>query len=121
MPSDNKPSKAPGEFFAELYDKWAIPVSDEPDAPMVTSLHDGLDWVQVHAPRSFFEELGRRVAAGDTQDVLKWLSVWGMARKEPDPSRCGAPTLTGSPCHCEKPCKYHRGQSARTARQQRRR
>lgn len=99
--------KTASEYFADLYDKWSIPISDEPGSEQVTSLHDGLDWVQVHAPRSFFEELARLVAEGDTAEMEKWLLVWAMARKDPDPHKCGAPTRNGHPCHHNRPCRHH--------------
>lgn len=97
------------DYFSQLYDKWAIPTSDEPGAPLVTSLHDGLDWVQVHAPRSFFQELADQVARGDMDDLEKWLMVWSTERKEPNPDLCGAPTKQGNPCHHNRPCRYHKG------------
>lgn len=97
----------PAEHFALLYDKWSIPITDEPGAPEVTSLHDGLDWVQVHAPRAFFAQLAEALEQGDTAEVEKWLLVWSMPRKEPDPARCGAPTRMGHPCHHTNPCRHH--------------
>ena len=99
--------KTSAEHFAALYDKWSIPLSADPDAEQVTALHDGLDWVQVHAPRSFFEELAQQVEAGDTDDLMKWLLVWSMPRMEPDPGKCGAPTRMGHPCHHDRPCRHH--------------
>lgn len=121
MASDKPPRKTAAEFFADLYDKWAIPVSDEPGAPLVTSLHDGADWVQVHAPRAFFEELAAKLEEGDTDDLHKWLHVWAMPRKEPNPDLCGAPTRQGSPCHYDKPCRHHGGGGGQEVREQRRR
>lgn len=100
-------NKRYADYLNDLYDSWAIAASDEPDAPMVTSLHDGLDWVQVHAPRAFFEKLAQQVAEGDLEELHTWLTVWAMARKEPDPTRCGKPTKLGNPCHTVKPCRHH--------------
>lgn len=99
--------RTPAEYFADLYDRWSIPLGDEPGADQVTSLHDGLDWVQVHAPRWFFERLAEALERGDTAEMEKWLLVWSMPRKEPDPTRCGAPTRMGSRCHQDAPCRYH--------------
>lgn len=114
MASDDKPRRRrrdprphPTEVFRNLYDPWSIPMSDEEGAPQVTCLHDGLDWVQIHAPRRFFEELADKLAAGDTADLEKWFTVWAMPRKEPDPSLCGAPTDKGIPCHFSRPCPHH--------------
>lgn len=107
MATERRPGKSPADYFNDLYDKWSIPMSDEEDAPDVTSLHDGLDWVQVHAPRQFFAELAARVAAGDLSDLEKWLMVWATPRQEPDPMKCGAPTRMGSPCHHDRPCRHH--------------
>lgn len=97
------------EYLRSLYDRWSIPISEEPGAPMVTSLHDGLDWVQVHAPRSFFEELAQEVSEGNLENLHKWLVVWSVARKDPDPTLCGKPTKLGNPCHTTRPCRHHRG------------
>lgn len=111
MAPDDRPRRRrrphPSETFQNLYDAWAIPMSDEPDAPNVTSLHDGLDWVQVHAPREFFQHLADELEAGRTDDLAKWLMVWAMARKEEDRSLCGAPTNRAAPCHYTRPCPYH--------------
>jgi hypothetical protein len=102
-----KPRPHPAEVFNDLYDSWQIPVSDEPGAPLVTSLHDGVDWVQVHAPREFFQRLADELAQGRLADVEKWLMVWGMERKELDRSLCGSPTRRGIPCHFTRPCRHH--------------
>lgn len=107
MAAPRPPRKKRSDYLADLYDRWSIPMSDEPDAPEITSLHDCLDWVQVHAPRVFFEELAAQVEAGDTDDLMKWLTVWATARKEPDPLKCGAPTRMGHPCHYDRPCSHH--------------
>lgn len=110
MASDDRPRRRrphPTEKFNDLYDPWAIPMDDSPDAPLVTSLHDGLDWVQVHAPREFFEHLADELEAGRTDDLEKWLTVWAMARKERDHSLCGAPTNRAAPCHFSRPCPHH--------------
>lgn len=108
----SRPPRRPGyktraERFAEQYDRWSVPLTDEPDGPEMTALHDGLDWVEIHAPRQFFEELAEQVEAGDTDGLMKWLAVWAMARKEPNPFLCGAPTRRGNPCHHERPCRHH--------------
>jgi len=116
MASDDKPKRRrdgkprrphPSERWAELYDPWSIPMHDEPDAPLVTSLHDGLDWVQVHAPREFFEHLAKELEEGRTADLEKWLLVWSMPRKDLDHTLCGAPTNRAAPCHFTRPCPYH--------------
>lgn len=114
MASDDKPRRRkrpprphPSEVFAELYDPWAIPMSDEEGAPEVMCLHDGLDWVQVHAPRAFFQELLEQIERGETDDLVKWATVWATPRKEYDPSLCGSPTNRGIPCHFTRPCPYH--------------
>lgn len=99
--------KTAAQHLADLYDKWSIPMSDAPDAELVTSLHDGLDWVQVHAPRVFFEGLAAALEEGDTAELEKWLLVWATPRKEPDPAKCGAPTRMGNPCHHDQPCRHH--------------
>lgn len=106
-PRRKQGGKTSSQYFADLYDKWSIPISDEDGSEEVTSLHDGLDWVQVHAPRSFFEGLAEALEAGDTGELEKWLLVWAMPRKEPDPRKCGAPTRNGHPCHHDRPCRHH--------------
>ena len=110
MASEDRPRRRkphPTEKFYDLYDPWAIPMDDEPEAPLVTSLHDGLDWVQVHAPREFFEKLADDLERGETADLEKWLTVWSMARKERDHTLCGAPTNRAAPCHFSRPCPHH--------------
>lgn len=103
-PADHK---TPAEYFALIYDKWSIPITDEPGAELATALHDGLDWVQVHAPRAFFQHLADALERGDTAEVEKWLLVWSMPRMEAQPGKCGAPTQMGSPCHWDTPCRHH--------------
>lgn len=99
--------KSPSQHLAERYDRWALPADDTPGAPLVTALHDGADWVEIHAPRAFFEKLAEALERGDSVEVEKWLLVWAMARKEPNPNLCGAPTHRGNPCHYERPCPRH--------------
>jgi hypothetical protein len=82
---------------------------------VVTSMHDGADWVQLHAPRALFEHLAQALDDGDLDEVGKWLAVWASDRQSRDPDICGKPTLQGSPCHYNTgPCPYHR--RTRTAR-----
>lgn len=97
----------PSEVMERLYDRWQIPTGEDPDAPLVTMLHDGADWVEMHAPRSFFQELQRQLEQGQLNNIEKWLMVLSMARKEPDPKLCAAPTKRGNPCHMETPCRHH--------------
>jgi hypothetical protein len=95
------------KFFRKLFEVWEIPLGEEDDAPVVTSLHDGLDWIELHAPRSFFEHLRNCLVRGDYGEVEKWLAVWSTQLMESDPSLCGARTRKGGPCHYSKPCKHH--------------